>query len=83
MRSYLVVVRTTMDELPILLTKVHQQAYAKTRTLTLDEVRKAADLMGVDYASLCNVSVVVFKDGIPVDMNIVREIHEDELPVAA
>ncbi len=65
---FLVVVRTNLDELPIRLCKTEVEAEKVILNLGIFEVRKAADLMQVDYAGLVTACVIAFVDGEPMAM---------------
>lgn len=60
---FVVVVRTTLDDLPIALATVKADAEAIISRMTLDDIRRSARKMKVDYASIVNVAILRFVDG--------------------
>ena len=83
MKNYVTVVRTNLDELPILSTPVHQRAYGKARSVTDKEIDEAAEVMGVDHAGRVCTAVIVFEDERPIRVDIVKDLmFGDEQAVA-
>lgn len=79
---YLVVVRTNLDELPILLTGSHKRAYNKAANVTEGEIKNSADEIGIDYAGLIASAVIEFKGGVPQGIDNVRDFGEEPLKSA-
>ena len=72
-RMFLVVCRTTLDELPLGITPSRSRALTIAVHSKIPMIDKAAELMGVDKASpVCN-AIITFHDGKPVTCDIVAE----------
>lgn len=80
---YLVLVRTNLDEIPILLTGSHQRAYGKAYSVKQGEIDEAFDLMGVDGAGLISTAVIRFQDGKPKYIRNVKDLSGQEMADAA
>lgn len=81
-RMYLVVMRTNLDELPILLTASHQRAFGKARSITEKELDESANVMEVDHAGRITSAVITFLDGVPSRLTLVRDWDDEERTVA-
>lgn len=73
MNGFLVVCRTTLDELPIQLCKSMEYAKLICRTTTIAAVDRVAKIMDVDQASPIVNAVITFKCGLPTALDIVSE----------
>jgi hypothetical protein len=79
--QYLVVVRTNLDELPILLTPDRKTANITAMTVTNEHANHAAKLMQVDYAGRCCSAIISFRNGKPYRIRIMKdwmEVNEQE-----
>ncbi len=81
-RMYLVVLRTNLDELPILLTADRKMAVQKAKNTTDEEANEAADIMGVDCAGRIVMAIITFVDGIPKRLDLIKDWEEDEKEAA-
>lgn len=75
---YLVLLRHTMDDLPVRLCKT--RAEANEVAVNLDEMPSDGirDLFGTDCSTPVNVCIVRFNDsGVPVKMNCVRNFDDE------
>ena len=73
MNGFLVVLHHTMDDLPIRLCQDRTEAEKvanETEEMPTDEIRK---ILSTDCSTPCNVSIIEFVDGRPVDDAVVRE----------
>lgn len=74
--QYLVLWRTTLDDVPILLTPDRKEAFGLAGAIGEDHpaVRRGHKGMGLDQCSAVNVTVVTFRLGVPYRMKIVQEL---------
>jgi hypothetical protein len=77
-RMFLVVVRTNLDELPILLTDNRRAAMSKARNVTDADADLSADLMGVDAAGRIVSAIITFVNGAPKKLDLVRDWDEEK-----
>lgn len=77
--QHLVLWRTSLDDVPLLLTpdRTFAMAYAKSN-VPESELRRAEDALGIDRCSPTNITVVSFRNGFPYRSVIVRDIGDDE-----
>lgn len=67
---YNVVVRTNLDELPILITASRPQAKRVIANLDEKQIDEAAALMGVDSAGLVNAAIITYRAGRPIKLSL-------------
>ena len=73
-----VVVRTTLDELPIAFVAFKRVARDIAAKVTEAKVKKAANLMAVDSAGIVVVAIISYRRGVPIGLDIVREWEHGE-----
>lgn len=76
MNGFLVVLSHTMDDLPIRLCGTKKQAEKvanETSEMPADEIRR---VFSTDCSTPCNVSIVTYRKGHPVDCEVVKNFTE-------
>jgi hypothetical protein len=77
--KYLAVLRTNLDELPLLLTDDRKSAERECLTMDKATREKSAKLMGVDLAGVVCSAIITFgANGRPKKLTIVADIEEQE-----
>lgn len=82
MRQYLVMLRTCGADIPVMLLEDLTAATRVAESLDVDRViqRIANGMRFAVDPTPCNVSIVNFVDGVPVDWDVIRELDEEEDP---
>ena len=80
---YLVIVRTNLDDLPILLTDDRAKAMAKANRVGVKEIDKATKFMAVDEAGLINTAIITFVNGKPKAIELIKDAWTDTKGEAA
>lgn len=82
--TWLAVVRTNLDELPIMVTTDQALARKTCKAITHDEIDKLAEMIGVDCAGRICAAIISFdKSGKPIEIENVRDFDDDEVKEAA
>lgn len=81
--SYLVVVRTNLDELPILLTSDRSEAIRKANKVTDRDAERSAEMMGVDSAGRINIAIIAFRNGKPTSIELIKDWENEDSKKAA
>lgn len=71
---FLVMVRATMDDLPLRLFKSRKEALKYTDGDLTEDTDKAVKHLGYDMTSLCCIVIVEFRDGFAYNMEIIRDL---------
>lgn len=74
--QHLVLWRTTLDDVPLLLTPDRALAFRYADRVNQRDVEAGHKVMGIDVCSAVNVTVVSFRKGRPYKMRVVRETIE-------
>jgi hypothetical protein len=75
---FVVLCRTNLDDFPMYVCQTREGADAFAERVTPRQIRRyGRDVFGVDEAGLTNVAIVEFgADGIPTEMEIVRDLDQ-------
>lgn len=73
--TYLVIGRCGVDDVPIRLCGTKAEANRLAKRTSQRAIFAAAAILGVDPLIFCNVSVVVFEDGVPIACYQVKEFR--------
>lgn len=79
---YLVLLRHTMDDLPIFLTPNQGEAESVAASTLPDDrnAQRAEEVLGIDCSTPLNTTVVRFKaDGTPCGMKVIHEFTDEQL----
>ena len=76
MNAYLVVIRHTCDDIPLLLTNDEQEAMDFAGKVNEDDGEAEKNLLGIDATTPCNASVYHFRDGKLHDHQVIRDFDE-------
>lgn len=90
--QHLVLWRTTLDDVPLLLTPDRKIAERYAKTLAVNTESESNDLdnrdalaahrvMGLDICSPCNISIVSFRNGRPYRLKVIRETFGSGAPI--
>lgn len=74
MNGFVVLLRTNLDDFPVRLCETKDEAVKFGKRLRANQIRKLAAMFGVDPAGACNVAVVAFSAGAPVELHLVKEL---------
>lgn len=77
MNGYLVVIRHTCDDIPLLLTSDEQEAFDFAGKVNEDDGEAEKKLLGIDATTPCNASVYKFSGGKLCDHQVARNFDED------
>lgn len=72
--QHLVLWRSTLDDVPLALIPDRRTAKRYAKNVSEHDARVAHDVMGLDFCSPVNVSVVTFRNGRPTKFEVVKDI---------
>src|SRR5690606_20794901 len=75
--QHLVLWRTTLDDVPLLLTTDRRRAFAYAKAPPEQDVAAGHRVMGLDICSAINTTVVSFRNGRPYRMEVVADFTFD------
>ena len=82
-KTYLVVLRTNLDELPICITADRRYARKRASSISDEEASKSAKVMGVDHAGRVVSAIITFTNGEPTKLDLVKDWDDEEEKQAA
>lgn len=77
MKQYLVLVRHTLDDLPVFLSDDKDKALAFAYKCGANSGDKAAAVLGLDATTPLNVTLVTFENGVPVDATFIKDLEDE------
>lgn len=76
MTIYLVLLRHTMDDLPLFITGNYVEAVAAARNADWQPTEEIGRVFGLDCTTPVCIDVVTFEDGVPVRLETIKEYDE-------
>lgn len=78
MDGYVVLLRHTMDDLPLALFGSHADAVAFAKTVDWMPTDKVRDILGTDCSTPCVIAIAEFREGLLYSLEIVRDIEQEQ-----